>query len=136
MIQEFVKIWDKHRDKLRQKWSLKAPEDYEDLVQDVMTLIGTNTGVTGPDPNRLHIIDDGHYQGTLLFVIPAKIYQPDSYWYVKVDYGSCSGCDTLDNIREFAGFHNSGDVRPVVEQQLDDYMMLALHVVQNLKKME
>lgn len=54
-----------------------------------------------PHPERIHQIDDGDYQGTLIFVIGAGGYQPSRYWYVKVGYGSCSGCDTLQAIRGY-----------------------------------
>ena len=63
-----------------------------------------------PDPNRIHEIDDGDYQGTLVYVIAAKDYQPDDYWYVKIGYGSCSACDTLEAIRNFS------DEKPTPEQ--------------------
>ena len=86
-------------------------------------------GYGGPDLERIHRIDDGDYQGTLVFVIGGKGYQLSTYWYVKVSYGSCSGCDTLEAIREYGG-----DLpKP---QQVEDYMKLALHIVQGLNKME
>jgi len=44
-----------------------------------------------------------------------------------VSYGSCSGCDTLEAIRDY-----SGDTP--TEKQLDEYMTLALHVVQGLRQ--
>ena len=91
--------------------------------------------VLSPDPdeyeqpsfNRIHKIDDGNYQGTLLFVVGAGGYQPSDYWSVFVGYGSCSGCDTLQNIMRY-----SDD--PPNAEQLNDLMGLALNVVQGLKK--
>ena len=63
-----------------------------------------------------------------MFVIAARGYQPSDYWYVKISYGSCSGCDTLEAIRAY-----SDD--PPTPEQIDDYLTLALHIVQGLKKM-
>lgn len=67
-------------------------------------------------------------QGALVYVIGATGYQPDKYWYVKVGYGSCSGCDTLEAIREYQ------DGKPT-ERQVNKYMTLALHIVQGLRLM-
>lgn len=46
---------------------------------------------------RVHEIDDGDYQGTLLFAVTDNSYQPDQYVLFKVGYGSCSGCDTIQS---------------------------------------
>jgi hypothetical protein len=85
-----------------------------------------------PDPTRIHQIDDGDYQGTLLFVIAASGYQPSDYWYVKVGYGSCSGCDTLQAIDGYGGYSDEAPSK----DQVDDYMTLALHIIQGLKSMQ
>jgi hypothetical protein len=128
MITEFITRFDANRDKLREQFAKNPPSNYEALVKAVVDILKTDEygGITS---ERLHTIDDGDYQGTLLFVIGAEGYQPSTYWYVKVSYGSCSGCDTLEAIdRSYDG--------TVSEQALDDYMMLALHIVQGLKLME
>mgnify|MGYP000626793927 CR=1 FL=1 len=105
------------------------PASYTDVVKAVVSNITTGDyGECALDPERIHEIDDGNYQGTLLFVIAEKGYQPSDYWYVMVGYGSCSGCDTLQSIRGY-------DDSPATESQKDEYMTLALHIVQGLKKM-
>jgi hypothetical protein len=43
-----------------------------------------------------------------------------------VGYGSCSGCDTLQGISDYS--HAAPN-----EKQIDDYMTLALHIVQGFK---
>lgn len=45
-------------------------------------------------------IDNGDYQGTLLYILPFSNYQPSEtdYFMTYVNYGSCSGCDTLQHI--------------------------------------
>lgn len=52
------------------------------------------------DHERVTRIDHGHYQGTLVFVVGGEGYQPYRHWYVKVGYGSCSGCDALESARD------------------------------------
>lgn len=51
-----------------------------------------------PDPERIERINWGYYQGILLFVIGATGYQPSVFWTVKVYYGSCACCDSLENV--------------------------------------
>lgn len=128
MIREFVDAWDSRKQEVREKFELKHPDSYEDVVRTVVGILGDSEAYGSPDPERITSIDHGHYQGTLLFVIGANGYQPDDYWYVKVNYGSCSGCDTLQAIYDY-----SSD--PPTDKQVDEYMTLALHIVQGLKSM-
>lgn len=69
--------------------------DYRDLVKYLVSLDEEM------DPERITEIDHGNYQGTLLYVIGAEGYQPDRFWYVKVGYGSCSGCDELEAVQGY-----------------------------------
>ena len=129
MIAEFVKLWNKKKDILLQKYKEHHPNDYIEIVTDVVKLLcKENEKYDCPDPERVHQIDDGDYQGTLVFIIGAKGYHPDDYWYVKVDYGSCSVCDTLKGISQY-------DNDPPSLEQANEYLTLALHILQNLKKM-
>lgn len=128
MIQEFV---DKYvageaefktkMESLIDKESYSFP-NYKAVVQAVVELIGGE--YDEPDPKRIHQIDDGDYQGTLVFVIAAKGYQPYDYWATKVCYGSCSGCDTLQAIEDYTP----------LETQLSDLYTLGLHIVQAMKE--
>lgn len=58
--------------------------------------------------NKMTTIDDGDYQGTLLFTIPFGTYQPSAYEYLMtyIGYGSCSVCDALQH-----AFSCEGDTR-------------------------
>lgn len=127
MIQEFIKRFDENKRLIREAFAARPPKLYEDLVRTVVKHVaGDDYGHMAP--SRITKIDHGDYQGTLVFVIGAMGYQPSTYWYVKVSYGSCSGCDTLQAI------HGCCD-KPPTQRQLDDYMTLALHIVQGIKKM-
>ncbi len=130
MIQEFIDRFLAKKPELEIIFAAKQPSDYKEIVTNVIRLITDENdyGDFNPDPERIHQIDDGDYQGTLLFVIAAKGYQPSDYWYAKISYGSCSGCDTLESIRSY-------DDTPPTPEQIKDYMTLALHVVEAMKKM-
>lgn len=127
MIKEFVERWEANKNKIQESFEKKFPEEYKDIVKVVIENI-TNTEYKkhAIDPMRIHQIDDGDYQGTLLFVIAEKGYQPSKYYYIKVSYGSCSGCDVLQDLQYCAG----------KDKQVAGIMTLALHVVQGLKVME
>lgn len=129
MIKEFVNKFMDNKNELRKKLSEKIIYNYYDIVKYVVETITSEN--KGPDPERIHEIDDGHYQGTLLYIIGEKAYMPSNYWFVKIDYGSCSGCDTIQGIAS-GGVYNC----PPSESMIDDYMDLALHIVQGLKSMQ
>jgi hypothetical protein len=129
VIEGFVKAWDAHKGMLRDKFAEKHPWNYKDVVLAVVEMFSASSEeYDRPDPERIHEINDGDYQGTLVFVIGAQGYQPSRYWYVKVGYGSCSGCDTLESIRSYS------DGKPT-EEQINDYLTLSLHIVQGLREM-
>jgi len=128
MIKEFVDRFMENKDALRAKFEADFPGTYKDIVKAVAESITSEEYTTHDiDPERIHEIDDGHYQGTLVYVIAEKGYQPSDYYYVKVDYGSCSGCDTLQHIESQ---HYFADDK---KESIDDLMTLALHIVQGLK---
>ena len=127
----FIEAWDYGKDKIRAKFQEKGPDSYEDIVKSVVELAAGDKGYGVPDPDRIHVIDDGDYQGTQVFVIGAKGYQPSQYWYVSNYYGSCSGCDTLEHINSLNGWNEKPN-----EAQVDQWMMLCLHIVQRIRKMD
>lgn len=129
MIKKFVDAWESRKAEIRSVFEAAHPDDYKAVVKAVVGILPPDSEWSdGPSTERIHQIDDGDYQGTLVFVIAASGYQPSEYWYVKVGYGSCSGCDTLESIRGYE------DGKPT-QEQVDEYMTLALHVIQGLKKM-
>ena len=128
MIKEFIERFEAGKDQLRAAFAKNHPGDYRDIVEAVIRVVGQDDEWNCPSTKRIHVIDDGDYQGTLVYVIGAGGYQPSEYWYVKVSYGSCSGCDTLQAVRDYS------DEKPT-EGQISQYMTLATHIVQGLKKM-
>lgn len=80
----------------------------------------------------MKIIQDGEYHGTGIYILHRINYEPtiSDYIYTYADYGSCSACDTL---QEILGYNY--DEKPN-EQQVQDLMRLALHLLQRCKYME
>ncbi|HET8705706.1 MAG TPA: hypothetical protein VFM46_05315 [Pseudomonadales bacterium] len=129
MIESFIKAWFANQESMRNKFSENHPDSYMEVVRAVIEMLYRSClEYDRPDPKKIHEIDDGDYQGTLVYVVSSDDYQPNKYWYVKVGYGSCSVCDTLKSIRE------GSDERPT-DAQVSDYMTLALHIVQGLREM-
>lgn len=127
MIDKFVEVWENNKSDLREKYTEDLPGSYRSVVEDVIQLISDgDVGRRGPDPNRITEVDEGHYQGTKVFVIGEEGYQPSTYFYVRCSYGSCSHCDALLAIKR----------KEDREEQVDGVMRMALHVVQSLHKMD
>lgn len=105
---------------------------YVDLVKLVVECIlneGTASYEKRWDINDITEIDHGDYQGTLLFLIPLRTYQPAEYEYLMtyVGYGSCSLCDTLRAIQDWPG-----DL--LREEQVKDFMSLCKDLITNMIK--
>ena len=106
MLKFCLDKWTQNSDDLRDYlMNEKSFDDYEylDLVKLIVEFI-LNKETPGDDDrynvDNITEIDNGDYQGTLLYVIPADTYQPSEWEYIMtcVSYGSCSGCDTLQAI--------------------------------------
>lgn len=139
MIEEFTKRWFEKSHAVRTKFEEKFPANYAEIVKAVVEMLQEHDEYECPDPKRIHEIDDGDHQGTLLYVIAQGGYQPSKYWYVKVSYGSCSVCDTLKSLRSEACKWEDDWIDGVDDEQkkkgVDGLMTLALHIVQGLKEM-
>lgn len=129
MIEKFIKAWDAKqgtlKDAIRDKGS--SIFDYKELLSTTLSHCFPEQEYGDPDVSNIHVIDDGDYQGTLLFIIPEKTYQPSTYYAFNVGYGSCSGCDTMEGIRGYG----SGEV---TDNQIDLLWTLALHMMQRAKE--
>jgi hypothetical protein len=130
MIQPFVDKFIAGQEDIKKDLKLNPPDNYDDLVERVIKVINPDTTEYSmdelPDPERIHIIDDGNYQGTRLYIIGITGYQPSTYWSIYVSYGSCSGCDSFQAIQNYED--------TVSDQQADDYYLMMLHMVQSMKE--
>ena len=137
MIKEFVEKWDKYKENLENYFRNTRQEEYQDYKDIVKALFENVINKDETDSwnkfnlKEMTLIDDGDYQGTQIFIIPLDVYQPNTSNYVVINtyYGSCSGCDTLMAIQDYeVGLPN--------EEQIKDYMELALHLLQKCKWLE
>lgn len=134
MIKKFVEAWDKHKDELKEYIQTHEMREYALEYKGLVYLLFEK--VINPementfefeafDLDDMVALDHGNYQGTQVFILHKDTYQPDidDYVYTHVDYGSCSGCDTLLRITLYEeGIPN--------ENQVDDLMLLCLHLLQ------
>ena len=122
MLKYCINQWEKNKENLREALEQfdfhNEQMDYKVLMSLVITHILENRW----DSENFTMIDDGDYQGTLLFVIPEKKYQPTEgdYLMTYVEYGSCSYCDTMQCI-----LYES-------DTKVEDLMTLALHMIQHI----
>lgn len=131
MLKYCLEKWNKNKDILEAK--LRADTslfncDYAYLVKLVVEHV-LNNGKDDISWDLEHIteIDNGDYQGTLLFLIPEDSYQPSEYQYLMtyVGYGSCSCCDTLMSIQDD---YDEDDKR------IKAYMTLCKDILTNIVK--
>lgn len=138
MEKKFMDLWVKNKNKLEDYFrntEQREYDEYKNIVKKIFELVINydidefDCSNETYDVEKMTVIDDGHYQGTQLYLIPKCIYQPDANDYVFTHnwYGSCSGCDTLQSIH---GYYS--DNKPD-EEQIKDYMLLSLHIVENIR---
>jgi len=132
MDKDILKAWDENQEAVRAWISTvnNSEFSYELLLENTLKIMFPEDEDGMPDSSRITKVDNGHYQGTLVFVIGGKGYQPavEDHWYTSVGYGSCSGCDTLEGISHYS------DELPSAAQ-IQDYWTLCLHMVQKMKRM-
>ena len=138
MIKFCVEQWDKNRERLRAHLAERtdlAECSYIDLVEAVVKYIFNyekeSWGTVTWDYKKISVINDGDYQGTLLFIIPQDTYQPGAHEYLMtfVEYGSCSGCDTLQHLQCFVYYEAKAS-----DDTIDKFMTLCKDIVQNTIK--
>ena len=137
MIKDFAEAWAKYKGDLQERIAESETHtswNYDDLLKMLFeTVVNPYLDEQGRDTfNMDHVttVDDGSYSGTLLFVLYRGVFSPyiSDYIYTSVYYGSCSVCDTLQAIQ--ADYDEWEDKAPN-ERQVQDYMKLCLHLLQN-----
>ena len=142
MVDWIIKKWEQNKSKLRERLARTPQEEYDQYLKLLKIVLDEIVNNEKPDKDYgfcyktistkdIQQIDYGDYQGTLIFVFHQNTYKPDKNetFYTVVDYGSCSVCDTLMGISDY-------DCGSPTEKQLNDYMTLCLHLVQNIKCFE
>ena len=136
MIKYALKKWSENKDALRNAIQQTEKDkrcfwDYNDIVKLVCRYI-FNENVSDEDPminvDGITMIDNGDYQGTLIFMLPFDTDQPAEYEYLMtyVGYGSCSGCDTLQCIQA-----DDEDDDETEKDLVDSYFSICKDIVSN-----
>jgi hypothetical protein len=103
MIKYCVDKWWENKDKLL--GALKTDDGLKHCNYDYLVKLTVKNIFNGDDNTweveKITEIDNGCYQGTLLYLIPRMCFEPAEYDYLMtyVGYGSCSGCDELESIQ-------------------------------------
>jgi hypothetical protein len=128
MIQRFVDLYMSKADKLRAAWSETEPQSYLEIVQGVVKQLESEDPLDDTCPRVSEIIElkFRRFSGDYFYLLPCNRKEGSSVWWVAVEYGSCSACDTMQSI----------DLLESKEERLNAYMTLALHVVQEIKQIE
>lgn len=136
MLKYCYEKWNKNKDKLENALRNDTKighHSYSDLLKITVDHIlndDENYRIWGNwNTKRITQIDDGDYQGTLLFLIPSNTYQPSEgeYLMTYIGYGSCSGCDVLQAIQPWEDGLPSEDT-------VKDYMALCKDFITNMIK--
>ena len=132
MLESFVKAWDSNAETLKESIKARGEEifDYEELLVTTLRHCFPERKYGEPDSEKVHRIDDGDYQGTLVYLVPEQTYQPSTYFVFKVSYGSCSGCDTMQAIESTDYAYGNDSPRRPTPKQVDLLWTEALHMMQ------
>lgn len=128
--------WARNEKLLKQVFEVRTDLNtinWDDLIKLTFECIynsdyDDDDGFDSLDLDNMTVIDNGDYQGTLLYIIPFKTYQPAEYDYLMtyVGYGSCSGCDTLLEIQ-----NSFEEAHRLDERQIRKFLKLAKDIICN-----
>lgn len=140
MLKEYVEAWYRNRDKLKTYFETHTQEQYAENYTD---LLKTVIEVVINDPQKVLNVDgliehdSDDYQGDYIWLIPKVNAWPWvwDYMFCYIEYGSCSGCDTLLGI--YQGYYETdgefGDGKLPNPQRVRDYLYLSLQLLQNMR---
>ena len=121
MIQKFIKRFFKNEEVIKSKLAAASYLNYEDIVKIVVEAIEKDD-YDEPKAYTLQEVTFGSYQGVNYYFFGDD--SGNNIWYVSLDYGSCSVCDTLCSILDMQN-----------KQERDaDLFTFALHIVQSIKE--
>lgn len=131
MIQKYIDKFQKNKSKLYDYFAATPQSEYDTykkLLIKTIEICINDSMEPEIDAAAITQINDGDYQGTLLYIIPLSTYQPAEWEYLTtyVNYGSCSGCDTLLGISCY-------DSDLPNKTQVKDYLTLCLHMVERME---
>lgn len=129
MIKEFYLAWEKNKDTLKEYFRTHEKNNYDsygELVELLFNLVINPEMDYKFNTDDMVELDNGGYQGTLIFILHRDTYQPDvtDYVYTNTSYGSCGYCDVLESI-----YYSNNETSPT-DDQVDSYMKLCLYLLQ------
>ena len=144
MLKYCYEKWDQNKDELES--ALRRTDisrvEYRDLLvltvenilnhsesDDILPCIPSMHDDEHWDTSQITQIDDGSYQGTLLFLIPEDCGDPAEYNYLMtyIGYGSCSGCDLLQSIQP-------DNHEETTDEDIAEFMALCKDFITNMVK--
>lgn len=131
MIKEFVNAWDQRKNILEEHIRNQDQEglDYKKLLVWLIEIVINPLVTHRLYVDKIHVVDEHDYSGTQLFIVrQGGLDLVTDYLWTYQEYGSCSGCDLLESIR------NYDDGKPD-DEQVKRYMMLELHLLQRFRYM-
>lgn len=133
MLKVLAEQWCKNQNKLKNylkdNYEKLNSLTYKDIVKIAFEQVYDNK-LDALGLENIIEIDNGGYQGTLVFVIPFDTYQPNECEYLMtyINYGSCSGCDTLLSLQcEYRYYEND-------DEKIKGFMTLCKDILQNTIK--
>lgn len=139
MIKICLEAWDKYNRELEAWYRSLSVEDlnsltYKSITTKVFGMVSRYMDEScnwyeNLDLDNIVEINQGDYQGTLLYLIPFDTYQPNEgeYLMTYVGYGSCSCCDTLQGL-ELWGDYTENEY----ENAIKGHMTLARDILSNI----
>lgn len=139
MIKICLEAWDKYNGEL-EAWYRNLPVEilnhlsYKGITTKVFGMVSrymeeSCNWCDGLDLDNIVEINNGDYQGTLLYIVPFDTYQPNEYEYLMtyIGYGSCSCCDTLQGL-ELWGEYTENEY----ENAIKGHMTLARDILSHI----
>ena len=141
MLKVLAEQWCKNQNKLKKylkdNYETLNSLMYKDIVKIAFEQVYQDE-LDALDYQHITEIDNGNYQGTLLFLIPFNTYQPNEYQYLMtyIDYGSCSGCDTLLSLQSDFGYYGDNDKtkEDYLNEKINGFMCLCKDILMNAIK--
>ena len=127
MIAEFIETFMTKSKLLEERFIEKFPSSYYDVMYETIKLLNDPADYESPDPERIQKISDSGHHGNLFFIVGDCDYEPGKHWIIKLAYGSCSACDTLEKLKFTKELGNE-------DKAIKGVMTLALHIVQQIRE--
>lgn len=140
MIKICLEAWDKYNGELEAWYRSLSVEDlnclsYKNITTTVFSMISRYMHESCHcyaelDLDNVVEINNGDYQGTLLYLIPFDTYQPSEgeYLMTYVGYGSCSCCDTLQGL-ELWGDYTENEYENVIKGHMTLARDILSHII-------